>query len=936
MRKPEALAKLRQLLTSADDVAYFFNELTSPEWIPLLEEAGLLTDPPGPIETESGAMFPFWPVSRYLVRVADRAPEGAADVLYRAHESRNPRVWWDTVDALAKMPADATARFVPSIKRWVHHSWRLGLDVSTAKLIEHLVTENARESALELGTNLARLVPPGDWNEEEPWAPLDNYDYGELVPPTARRLAAFGLEAIFALVGELEEFLSIRHPEEHNGRHADLSFIWRPAIENHEQNWDHDRESKLVQAIRDGMEGVLGQSPDSTEEAVRRLLDDKWPVVRRLGLHLLIEHGDRVPELVERALTDRDLMDDDHHRHELYRLAAERFAELAGPAKRIFVENVRSVATADGEAAAKRHDGEGRHVDPAVIRDVLIRRWLSAVADDLEEADQVELAAMAERLGEPEAHPDFPSYHTSWMGSTSPISSTELKELSPDELLNFLASWKEPDRFGPGPGLDGLAQQLTAAVAEDPGRLAPLAPRFVDLQPAYMGAFLHGLQKALEDDKSLNWQPVLDASLQALGKPIDSDDDSQHHTWKDVRISVARLLQRGFEDHPGAIPFEQADEVWPLLALLAEDPEPTPDHEARFGPPNMDPVTYSLNTTRGVGFHAIFRFLAWHRQHWGDEREWSLTGQLPEAAALLDAHLDPDREPSVAVRATYGWWLPTMLWLDRAWTAERVPRMVGQVSNPLERAAWDGFLLRGDGRPVQQEVLRAAYASFAEQLANLDEKPKERPIPGDVVERFIDHLILPWLHDPDVRDALPLVTLVASGKPWLVAEIVEEAGRLIGRTPAEDVTPKLASAFTDLWAFILESSSNLDAEAAKTALAPFAWWFDSELPADWALGRLLALMDRGILPSPAFAVFRRLPALAADQSADTLRVVEILAHGGDRDWSLRTQEDEVRTVLAASVGAQDDLQRERAVALVNRLVRAGLPGLASLVRRKTD
>jgi hypothetical protein len=930
MQKPEALAKLRDLLTSVDDVAFFFGELTSPEWIPLLEEAGLLKDPPSPVESEGGAMFPFWPVSRYLVRVADQDPERVADVLYGVRETPNPRIWWDTVDGLVKMPAAATARFVPTIKRWVHHPWRLGLDVSTAKLIEHLVAEEARDNAIELGTDLARLVPPAGWDEAQSWIPLDNYEYGKLVARTARRLATFGPDGIFPLVGDLEEFLRVRRPEVHQGRRADLSFMWRPAIEDHEQNWDHDREAELVRAIRDGLETLVAMSPEALEATAASLLDSQWPVVRRLGLHLLVEYGDRIPGLAERSLTDRDLLDDDHHRHELYRLVSARFGAISPEAKRMFVENVKSVATADGEAAAKR-----REIDPELIRDIEVQRWLSPVADYLDDTDRTELDAIAQRLGGAESHPDFPSYHSSWMGSTSPLSSTELRERSADDLLDFLASWTEPDRFGPGPGVDGLAHQLTEAVAEDPAHFGPLAPRFVDLEPAYVGALLHGLQKALEEDKSIPWEPVLTASLQALHKPAGPDEDaSAYHTWNDVRISIARLLQRGLEDRPGAIPLEASDGVWSLLALLAEDREPTPEHEARYGPPNTDAVTYSLNTTRSAAFDSIFRFLLWQHRHHGDEPGWTFAERLPELAAVLDAHLDPHHDPSVAVRATYGWWLPSMLWIDRAWTAERAPRIVGRVTTLLERAAWDAFLFRGEGRVVEHEVLRAAYASFAEELATLDAKPGNRPIPGDVVERLIDHLVLPWLHRTEMRDELPLRTLVASGKAWLVAEVVEEAGRLIGRTPAADITAAIVAGYRDLWAFIIEASSTLDAEAAKTALAPFAWWFDSDLPGDWTLPELLALMERGILPDPAFPVVGRLPGFVAQHPAETLRVVEILAGGKDEDWTLRTQEAEIRTVLAGSIHAADPMQRERAAALVHRMVRLGLAGLASLLRER--
>src|SRR5262245_23989363 len=106
VRRPEDVARIRELLTSAEDVQFFLEQIKTAEWIPTLREAGLFADPPTPIEREDGVMFPFWFASRYLVRVADQDPEAVASILYSARESAYPRVWWDTVDALAKMPAE--------------------------------------------------------------------------------------------------------------------------------------------------------------------------------------------------------------------------------------------------------------------------------------------------------------------------------------------------------------------------------------------------------------------------------------------------------------------------------------------------------------------------------------------------------------------------------------------------------------------------------------------------------------------------------------------------------------------------------------------------------------------------------------------------------------------------------------------------------------
>jgi len=928
MPEPSRVDRLRQLLTSAEDVEFFMNQLKTAEWIPLLRETGLLSEPPAPVETDDGVRFPFWFASRYLVRVADQDPASVADELYRARETRNPRVWWDTVDALVKMPVAYVDRFVPYIKQWVHHPWRLSLDVSVGKLVTRLAEERAR-SSIDLGVDLARLVPPGDWHSDDAWVVLDSYDYEKLVPPAARALATFGPDAVLMLISELERFLPT-HYEQPEGRTVDLSFIWRPAIEDHEQNWDHDREAHLVMAIRDALAIALAEAPEAFDGVVGGLLESEWPVVRRIGLHALVESGDRSPDLVVRALTDRALIDDEHHRHELYRLLATRYDALPQEAKRTFLDNVLAVAEADAEAAAERRKDGDRPIDAAVLRDVYVRRWLSAVANHLDGEDRATYDGTVERLGGQEEHPDFPSFHQSWFGSTSPLTKTELLERDPEELIDYLARWEEPSRFGPGPGVDGLRQELTTAVAEEPERFASIAVRFADLKPAYVSGLYYGLRDAIKAKRAFPWSRVLESGLRILDRH-DAEGDEEH-TWSGARNALAHLLEDGLDVGPAEIDAVSRDAVWAVLARLAEDSEPTPEHEAQFGPPNMDPVTYSLNTIRSSAFHSIFEFLVWHHRVAGSPEQWSVEAQDSDVVTLLDRHLDPAVDPSIAVRAAYGMRLAAMIDLDRAWAAELAPRVVGRVTTPLERAGWLGFLFGARGTIVTHELLGPAYAAFAEQLARLDAKPPDRPFPGDNIERFATHLILPWLHQPEIRSAIPLRTLLGSGRPWLVAEVVETAGHLIHATGADDVTDALATAFQELWTLVLEEASNLDDEGRSRALAPFAWWFASPLPAGWTLPELLRLLEREVIPDHDFLILDRLAEVSATFPAETVRVIEILANRGDDQWTLRTQEEDVKRVLAASVDAEDALQRQRVQALVHRLVRLGLRGVASLRR----
>ena len=926
MPTPEQIARVKQLATSPEELAYFFDRLTSPDWLPLLRDGGLLGNPPEPIERGDGVMFPFWPASRYMVRIAADAPGAVADTLWATRDARNPRVWWDTVDALVNMPPEHSTRFIPLIKRWVHHPWRLGLETSTAKLVHHLITDGAHDEALDLARSLARLAVPDGWPEGEPWVVLDNYDYGEEIPAIGRALAAFGPTGPGALVEELEAFLAVERPPGEDDRHADLSIIWRPAIEDHEQNWDHDREAKLVVAIRDGFEEVLNRSPEELEGVVTSLLASSWPVVHRVGLHLLVARGEQAPALVEQVLTNRHLLADEHHRHEFYRLLKSSFGALTTEAKRRFVENVRSVAEAAASAAEHRPGAESD-----IVRKVTIRRWLGAVSDYLEEGERAELEAAQAGTGQ-DPHPDFPVHHMSWMGSTSPLSSEELRDRDPDEVLDYLATWEEPPGFGPHDSAEGLAQQLAEAVTEDPARFAPTAPKYLGLKPTYFNGLINGLQKAIQNEKTFDWEPVLAACEVAIAKADEPPTEDRDATWQGIRITVVRLLDRGLEGKPGEIPFTARERVWSLIARLVEDPDPTPADEARYGPPNMEPETYSLNTTRGAAFHALFLYLFWCHRQAGSPKPWSIVEHAPEASAVLDAHLDPERDPSVGVRAAYGWWLSYVLDRDPDWVRDRAARIVGRAQTDLERAAWESFLFRSNGSVAAHEVFAQAYAGYAEDLAARDRKPEMSGRAGNPIQFFIDHLVKPWLWRPGMREALPLRTLLASGKAWLAAEVVEEAGRLIGRTEAKDIPPELAAAYRELWTFVLEATVNLEGDDLKKALAPFAWWFDSELSGEWTLPELLRLLEIGITPDPDFAVFRRLPSFAADHPEETLRVIEGLAEDGDERWTLRVHEGEIRQVLEVSIRSDNELIRAWAEAVVHRLGRLGLGGLASLLQ----
>ena len=151
------------------------------------------------------------------------------------------------------------------------------------------------------------------------------------------------------------------------------------------------------------------------------------------------------------------------------------------------------------------------------------------------------------------------------------------------------------------PSAEGLGRELSTAVSRDPARYASAARSFEDLEPTYVRGFLGGLREALKAGKVFAWDGVVALAAWATAQPRAATDENRddrggdpHWGWS--RKAIADLFQIGFQSKSNEVPFERRRDVWACLAAIVEDPDPTPEHEARYGGENMDARTMSLNS----------------------------------------------------------------------------------------------------------------------------------------------------------------------------------------------------------------------------------------------------------------------------------------------------------------------------------------------------
>src|SRR5207244_4207949 len=219
--------------------------------------------------------------------------------------------------------------------------------------------------------------------------------------------------------------------------------------------------------------------------------------------------------------------------------------------------------------------------------------------------------------------------------------------------------------------------------------------------------------------------------------------------WVWARKTSASLLSAGFESGPAEIPFDCRHVAWEVLKPITGDPEPTRDYEAQYGGSNMDPATLSINTTRGEAIHAVVRYALWVRRHVektlnAKDRLERGFAEMPEVLAVLEAHLDPSQDSSLAIRSVYGQWFPWLVLLDHNWAATAVSRIFprNESLRDLLHAAWETYIIFCEPYNNVFDVLHDEYKHAIERLGTSSAQRRHLANPED---RLAEHImILYW------------------------------------------------------------------------------------------------------------------------------------------------------------------------------------------------
>ena len=547
-----------------------------------------------------------------------------------------------------------------------------------------------------------------------------------------------------------------------------------------------------------------------------------------------------------------------------------------------------------------------------------------------------------EEFGEIDQPDVLSSFSSSFRGPNSPSTQEELQSMTIESLVSYLQVWK-PSGEIMDPSTEGLGRMLTSVVAMEPAKYADESAQFQNVAPTYVRGLIEGFKEALKNKRAFAWRPVVEICKWIVTQPdVQIVDDSRD--WKDRNLSqtrkqIADLIHSGFQDGEQELPYDELrNDAWEIIQILTEDVDPGSEEE--YGENSLDPATRSINSTRGEAMHAAIKYALWVRRHQRkvDEESGDLPinfDDIPEVRTVLEHHLDPAVDSSLAIRSVYGQWFPWLVLLDKVWATQHADSIFPEhvESQPLTFVAWDTYLRFCSGYDDVFEILRPRYLHAIERIE--DDISANKTI-GDSNERLTEHLMVFFWRDLlsyDENDGM-LSRFYANATDSLKAHAIDFLGRSLHNNPDVPVAVlgRLMALCEGRLGIISQQPTD---DAAIAELVPFGWWITSnKFDAVWAMGQLRQILAMAKWVEPDRNVIDWLAASASELPAETVECLGLMMEGDEQGLHIRMWDDQSRNILSTALSSNNVTGRETAEELVHRLGSRGYLQYRDLVQSR--
>ncbi|KAB2859044.1 MAG: hypothetical protein F9K09_03825 [Flavobacteriales bacterium] len=425
----------------------------------------------------------------------------------------------------------------------------------------------------------------------------------------------------------------------------------------------------------------------------------RLPFFQRIVLYVIGENWNSLRNLFMELISESDpkkLFSDYHYQNDLYELLNKNQEHL-NEEELAAIQHILEIGPQEEKEKADSYPDYWR------------LRWYSALRK-LPQYSEL-YTSFSKQFGR--THDDFDHENEVRItaGDRSPMTTEEILEMSNDNIVEYIHSFKPKDRWEE-PTISGFSGMLGKAIETEPLKFSEEIDVYKDVYYIYAYHIANGFRDAWKNKRSFNWDKVLHYFLKYLkderfrNGQFSIENDGWRATSDWVIGSVANLLTEGMQSDNNAFDKELLPIAKKILQLLVEDLELKDDVKET----NMDYPTYSLNSTAGKVLRACIDYaLRVGRNSYPKDSsvKWdNETKEFFESAAkknIIDSYI------------LTGWYYQQFYFLDSDWISNKI-----QSYYEVEEKYWLAFIggFTFSNPPFNNTVYKLFYPHYERAIKN--------------------------------------------------------------------------------------------------------------------------------------------------------------------------------------------------------------------------
>ena len=736
---------------------FFFRQAKGLKWFNALKEENYFnpTANPGPVPGDEKGLVkvPHWHVTDYLVAVApdlllEENREYAEEILEFMREtireakkdkSSNYRTWWQFTRIIQYIPINLIADGdMKHIDYWLDD--QINNDLAAIELGEKWLPkllkqteDRSKEIACGLLKLLCKTITEKDPNGLEKFETrfrFGDYYAESIIASVATKIGyTLGENGVRIFANELRCVVE-------NSKKDKFSYVWRPTIEDHEQNEPkYNTEDVLISGLRDSLDAYVKSSHRQAATYINSLLEDSYDYSTRISIFAVDQNFEVLECLIDKVIVKRHFIK--NLRHEMWNLLHNRYPSFASEIK-TKVQNIIGDITAKDE-------NDNIDIKATAYKQAI---WLKAIENHDTKMHNLYKEKANEAGAEP-SHPAFPGYREGGIVTyKSPVSLDAVLSMKQNELIDTLQKcidkYNDPWDFVKGPSLEGMVDMLKNATKKTPTNFIKMLPAMVGIDSAYIHALIEAFSDLQKDNKELPWDSMWEDILDFCMAVINRDEfwskknsDRRGHFVANrhgVVKSIGKLIENGTKADGPIIPpmlIGKAKEV--LLVLINKQ-------SGEEFPPDQDVVHVTINSSKGRCLEAFINLALLEFRSAGEdevkrEKIWS------NYEPIFEKELKKSDNGEYEFLTLTVYYLPNFMYMSKEWTMKN-------LSYIFDDSNYQKWLCAMKAYAHHHRVYAYLYQFLAENN-HYAKALDDEYLKGGVIKKIVQSIVVAYFMDTD-------------------------------------------------------------------------------------------------------------------------------------------------------------------------------------------